>query len=68
MQVGWFPALYPDLQSDLVEKGLFEEGVVRGYEVRPGGGRECECEHTSLTVCEVNTYQRAAEEINYSTM
>ena len=65
--MGWFPALYSDLWLELVREGWFERGVVRGYDVRPARGGECECEEeTALSVSEVTVYQRTAENIHYS--
>ena len=60
IQMGWFPALYPDIQSDLVMKGVFNNGIIRGYEIRSEGN--------NLYVNELNVYQFNEQFITNNTL
>lgn len=59
-QSGWFPELYPAVQSELASNGVFQYGNISGYELRPGqlkGEEDCECESLQLYLKNVEVYQ-----------
>lgn len=55
-QRGGFPELYPAVQRRLVSDGVYLNGSIHGYELRPGEG-DCKCESLDLYLRGMEVYQ-----------